>query len=331
MTRRARNHRGTNPTRRSMQTRISRTVKSPGKGPSRTARDGLTIERRRCGSGFSYHGKDGRRIADPRVVKRLASLAVPPAYADVVYAKDRFCAAAGHGSRCRRPLAIPLSSKLGKGARAAEDQTPCPPDRRFAAHPSSSDQRALDTAANSRIRHGHGDRVDRRDRDSRRRVEARPAVGGAGRGHVVEIQRRGERILDHADVQGEGRQAGREGRSRPALGSRHQDAAAAAGPPPVSLSRFRPGQGDPHPRRQCVPLRCGVVQSFAEGLQDAACLRERGRNSGTDRARGEPEPGANAKSSKPSRSPPTIWPTPSPSAAKATFTRRSSTPLNKAS
>ena len=71
-----------------MPTRISRTVKSSTKGASRTARDGLTIERRRCGSGFSYHGKDGRRIADPRIVKRLTSLAVPPAYADVVYAKD---------------------------------------------------------------------------------------------------------------------------------------------------------------------------------------------------------------------------------------------------
>jgi DNA topoisomerase-1 len=71
-----------------MPTRISRTVKSPAKGASRTARDGLTIERRRCGGGFSYHGKDGRRIVDPRIVKRLASLAVPPAYADVVYAKD---------------------------------------------------------------------------------------------------------------------------------------------------------------------------------------------------------------------------------------------------
>jgi DNA topoisomerase-1 len=58
------------------------------KRPSRTAREGLTIERRRCGNGFSYHGKGGRRIRDRRIVKRLASLAVPPAYADVVYAKD---------------------------------------------------------------------------------------------------------------------------------------------------------------------------------------------------------------------------------------------------
>jgi DNA topoisomerase-1 len=48
----------------------------------------LTIERRRRGSGFSYHGKNGRLIRDPRIIRRLASLAVPPAYVDVVYAKD---------------------------------------------------------------------------------------------------------------------------------------------------------------------------------------------------------------------------------------------------
>ena len=71
-----------------MPTRISPFLKTAAKRPSRTARDGLIIERRRRGSGFSYHGKDGQRIRDPRIVKRLAGLAVPPAYADVVYAKD---------------------------------------------------------------------------------------------------------------------------------------------------------------------------------------------------------------------------------------------------
>src|ERR1043166_7663194 len=50
--------------------------------------DALTISRRVCGRGFSYHGKNGRRIRDPRVIARLASLAVPPAYVDVVYASD---------------------------------------------------------------------------------------------------------------------------------------------------------------------------------------------------------------------------------------------------
>jgi DNA topoisomerase-1 len=54
----------------------------------RTGRDGLTIERRKCGRGFSYFGKGGRRISDPRVIDRLARLAVPPAYVDVAYAAD---------------------------------------------------------------------------------------------------------------------------------------------------------------------------------------------------------------------------------------------------
>ena len=71
-----------------MPTRTSRTFKSAAKRPPRAGRDALTIERRRCGSGFSYYGRNGRLIRDPRIIKRLASLAVPPAYLDVVYAKE---------------------------------------------------------------------------------------------------------------------------------------------------------------------------------------------------------------------------------------------------
>lgn len=56
--------------------------------PATQSADALTISRRVCGRGFSYHGKNGRRIRDPRVIARLASLAVPPAYLDVVYARD---------------------------------------------------------------------------------------------------------------------------------------------------------------------------------------------------------------------------------------------------
>jgi DNA topoisomerase-1 len=48
----------------------------------------LTISRRVCGRGFSYHRNDGRRIRDPRIIDRLARLAVPPAYVDVVYSSD---------------------------------------------------------------------------------------------------------------------------------------------------------------------------------------------------------------------------------------------------
>ena len=50
--------------------------------------DALTIRRRRCGRGFAYYTADGRQIRDRSLVRRLSSLAVPPAYDDVVYADD---------------------------------------------------------------------------------------------------------------------------------------------------------------------------------------------------------------------------------------------------
>jgi DNA topoisomerase I len=48
----------------------------------------LGIRRRRCGKGWSYIDADGRAIKDPATIKRLAGLAVPPAYEDVLYAAD---------------------------------------------------------------------------------------------------------------------------------------------------------------------------------------------------------------------------------------------------
>ena len=48
----------------------------------------LSIRRRRCGRGWAYLGADSRPIRDRKMVRRLASLAVPPAYEDVLYAED---------------------------------------------------------------------------------------------------------------------------------------------------------------------------------------------------------------------------------------------------
>ncbi len=50
--------------------------------------DALTIRRERRGKGFAYYDADGDLIRDRAVIKRLASLAVPPAYRDVMYAED---------------------------------------------------------------------------------------------------------------------------------------------------------------------------------------------------------------------------------------------------
>jgi DNA topoisomerase-1 len=52
------------------------------------AASGLSIRRRRCGRGWIYLGSDDRRISDHATVRRLARLAVPPAYRDVLYAED---------------------------------------------------------------------------------------------------------------------------------------------------------------------------------------------------------------------------------------------------
>ena len=48
----------------------------------------LTIRRVRRGRGFVYLDADGTSIRDRRLTRRLAKLAVPPAYEDVLYARD---------------------------------------------------------------------------------------------------------------------------------------------------------------------------------------------------------------------------------------------------
>ncbi len=50
--------------------------------------EALSIRRRRCGRGWAYVGADSRPIRDPKMIRRLARLAVPPAYENVLYAKD---------------------------------------------------------------------------------------------------------------------------------------------------------------------------------------------------------------------------------------------------
>ena len=51
-------------------------------------RDQLTLSRRRNGEAWTYHMPDGEEITDEAVIKRLSSLAMPPAYEEVFYALD---------------------------------------------------------------------------------------------------------------------------------------------------------------------------------------------------------------------------------------------------
>src|SRR2546426_2054466 len=52
------------------------------------ASDELTIRRRRNGCGFAYLAADGTPLRDAATVRRLASLAIPPAYEEVLCAED---------------------------------------------------------------------------------------------------------------------------------------------------------------------------------------------------------------------------------------------------
>src|SRR5882724_9150843 len=51
-------------------------------------REQLTIARRRAVEGYTYHAADGEQITDPALLKRFASLAVPPAYEEVYFSPD---------------------------------------------------------------------------------------------------------------------------------------------------------------------------------------------------------------------------------------------------
>jgi DNA topoisomerase-1 len=52
-------------------------------------REQLTIERRRTEQGgFTYWTAEGGQIDDPEMLRRFASLAVPPAYENVRYSRD---------------------------------------------------------------------------------------------------------------------------------------------------------------------------------------------------------------------------------------------------
>src|SRR5262249_19582987 len=50
------------------------------------------LRRVRCGKGFRYVDRRGRRVRDHRTLKRIASLAIPPAWTDVWICPD----ATGH-------------------------------------------------------------------------------------------------------------------------------------------------------------------------------------------------------------------------------------------
>jgi DNA topoisomerase-1 len=62
--------------------------KPPASALHRVTPAELAIRRRRSGQGFSFIGPNGKAVRDASTLRRLKSLAVPPAYEDVLYAED---------------------------------------------------------------------------------------------------------------------------------------------------------------------------------------------------------------------------------------------------
>lgn len=73
---------------RKLAERLSTSASAQANRLRRISVEQLTILRRRTGQGFSYIGPDGRTIQEPRILRRLKRLAVPPAYEEVRFAQD---------------------------------------------------------------------------------------------------------------------------------------------------------------------------------------------------------------------------------------------------
>src|SRR5689334_4083154 len=72
--------------------------------------------RKRTGTTFSYYDKDGKRITDAAVIRRIKSIGIPPAYESVWICPS----ANGHIQATgldARPQAVPLPSEMARTPR----------------------------------------------------------------------------------------------------------------------------------------------------------------------------------------------------------------------
>lgn len=69
------------------------------------------IRRKRVGKNFSYIGLDGKPIRDPQTIRRIKSLAIPPAYTDVWICPDPngHIQATGRDARGAQAISLPFA------------------------------------------------------------------------------------------------------------------------------------------------------------------------------------------------------------------------------
>ena len=135
-------------------------------------------------------------------------------------------ASAGRRHRCRRPAAIPLSRRLGKGPRAAQGASPGAGWSARCRRSAATSRHLVRRRADARIRAVGRDRADRAHRDPSRQRILCPPQRHPRRHHDAEVQRHAGRRQLRADLQGQGRQGRAQGMRRRQAGARHRHPAA---------------------------------------------------------------------------------------------------------
>ena len=128
----------------------------------------LTIRRIKRGKNYSFVRANGTRIKHVGTIRRLHRMAVPPAYREVRYCGRPQFASAGGRHRRRRPAAIPLSRRLGEGARAAQGASPGQARRGASEDPPQRLHASRRRGADAGVRAVGRDRADRAHRDPSR-------------------------------------------------------------------------------------------------------------------------------------------------------------------
>ena len=121
----------------------------------------LTIRRIKRGKSYSFVRANGSHVRDARTIRRLHSMAVPPAYAEVRYSPDPNSQPAGGWPRCRGPAAVPLSLRLGEGQGTPQGPSPGAAGGGAAEDPPQRLDAPVGRVAHPRIRALGGDRIDR--------------------------------------------------------------------------------------------------------------------------------------------------------------------------
>ena len=262
------------------------------------AADTLSIRRRRCGKGWCYLAADGRVIRDRATVRRLAQLAVPPAYEEVLYAED----SGAHLQAVGRDAAGRLQYRyhpqwekvreMRKARRLARLADVLPRIRRSIAQHLAGNEptrqftcaAVIELVARSAIRPGS---------ESHARLRGTRGAATLLKSNVTTY---GETITLSFRSKG-GKTVVKESRRAAAQRCDH-GAAAAAGPSAVPASRRHRRRAPGHrQRRQWVSARARGRAYLAQGLSHAAGFRERARDACAHRAGAEraPPPQAGAR------------------------------------